>query len=361
MSRPKIFAFSLKSFTIKLMLILGIESSCDETAAAIVEINVKTGKSKTLSNIISSQIAIHQKYGGVIPEVAAREHVFNVLPVVHEALETAGVTPKKIDAIAVTKGPGLVTSLITGTETARTLAYAWNKPLIPVNHIAGHIYSDFLELEQKLVFPLIVLTVSGGHTNLVLMKDHNSFKIVGETRDDAAGEAYDKGAKMLELGYPGGPIVSKYAKEFADSGQKNNIVLPRPMIGKGLDFSFSGLKTALLYQIQKDKNWKNRVAEYCFAYQEAIIDILSRKTIAAAKKYGAKTIMLSGGVSANSELRAYLSTQVTKELPNNPLIIPKMSYTTDNAAMIALAGYYTLKGGAQTSWQKLKVDVNFGL
>jgi putative glycoprotease GCP len=343
------------------MLILGIESSCDETAASIVEINQKTGKSKTLSNVISTQIAIHQKYGGVIPEVAAREHVLNVLPVVHEALTEAGVTSKKIDAIAVTKGPGLVTSLITGTETARTLAYAWDKPLIGVNHIAGHIYSDFLEVEQKINFPLVVLTVSGGHTNLVLMKSHNHFKIVGETRDDAAGEAYDKGAKMLGLGYPGGPIVSKYAKEFANSGQKNNITLPRPMIGNGLDFSFSGLKTALLYQIQKDKNWKNRIPEYCFAYQEAIIDILSRKAIVAAKKYKAKTIMLSGGVSANSELRTFLAEKVTKELPGMSLVIPKLTYTTDNAAMIALAGYYALQDGATSSWQKLKVDVNFGL
>jgi len=343
------------------MLILGIESSCDETAASVVEINEKTGKSKTLSNIISSQIAIHQKYGGVIPEVAAREHVFNVLPVVHEALSSAGINYKKINAIAVTKGPGLVTSLITGMETARTLAYVWDKPLIGVNHIAGHIYSDFLETDQKIVFPLIVLTVSGGHTNLVLMKSHNHFKIIGETRDDAAGEAYDKGAKMLDLGYPGGPIISKYAKEFAESGQKNNITLPRPMIGNGLDFSFSGLKTALLYQIQKDKDWKNRVAEYCFAYQEAIIDILSRKAIIAAKKYQAKTIMLSGGVSANAELRTYLAKKVSKELPNTPLIIPKLSYTTDNAAMIALAGYYAFRDGAKTSWQKLKVNVNFGL
>jgi len=343
------------------MLILGIESSCDETAASVVEINSKTGKSKTLSNIISSQIAIHQKYGGVIPEIAAREHVFNVLPVVNEALISAGITYKKIDAIAVTKGPGLVTSLITGTETARTLAYVWSKPLIGVNHIAGHIYSDFLELEQKIIFPLVVLTVSGGHTNLVLMKDHNSFKIIGETRDDAAGEAYDKGAKMLDLGYPGGPIISKYAKMFAETGKKTDIILPRPLIGNGLDFSFSGLKTSLLYKIQKDKDWKNRVAEYCFAYQEAIIDILSRKTIVAAKKYGAKTIMLSGGVSANSELRAYLAVKVAKELPNNPLIVPKLSYTTDNAAMIALAGYYALQGKPETSWQKLKVDVNFGL
>jgi N6-L-threonylcarbamoyladenine synthase len=193
------------------------------------------------------------------------------------------------------------------------------------------------------------------------MKSHNDFKIIGETRDDAAGEAYDKGAKMLGLEYPGGPAISKHAKEFADSGQKNNIILPRPMIGKGLDFSFSGLKTALLYQLQKDKNWKNRINEYCFAYQEAIIDILTRKAIIAAKKYKVKTIMLSGGVSANAELRTFLANKVEKELPAVPLVIPKLSYTTDNAAMIALAGYYAFKDGAETSWQKLKVDVNFGL
>jgi len=343
------------------MFILGIESSCDETAASVIKINTKTGQPEILSNIISTQIAIHQKYGGVIPEIAAREHVLNILPVINEALIIAQIKPARLDAIAVTKGPGLVTSLITGTETARTLAYAWNKPLIPVNHIAGHIYSDFLEIKEKIIFPLVVLTVSGGHTNLVLMKNHNNFKIIGETRDDAAGEAFDKGAKMLGLNYPGGPEISKYAKIFADSGQKNTISLPRPMIGNGLDFSFSGLKTALLYKIQKDKTWKNRVPEYCFAYQEAIIDILSRKAITAAKKYQAKTLMLSGGVAANLELRNYLAQKVTQEIPGLPLVIPKLSYTTDNATMIALAGYYAFKSGVYTSWQKLKVDVNFGL
>lgn len=343
------------------MLILGIESSCDETAAAVVKVNEKTGKSKTLSNIISSQIAIHQKYGGVIPEVAAREHVFNILPVIHEALETAKTTPKKIDLIAVTKGPGLITSLISGTETAKTLSYVWNKPLVGVNHIAGHIYSDFLEIKQKINFPLVVLTVSGGHTNLILMKNHSGFKVIGETRDDAAGEAYDKGAKMLGLGYPGGPIISKYAKEFAASGKVSTLKFPRPMLDNGLDFSFSGLKTSLLYQLQKDKNWKKRIPEYCFAYQEAIIEILSKKAIRAAKKHQAKTVMLSGGVSANAELRSFLAEMIKKELPKTPFITPDISYTTDNAAMIALAGYYTSKGKNKDSWQNLKVDVNFGL
>lgn len=343
------------------MYILGIESSCDETAAAVVKIDAKTGKSQTLSNIISSQIEIHQKYGGVIPEVAAREHVLNILPVIDEALVKAGLTPRKIDAIAVTKGPGLVTSLITGTETARTLAYAWNKPLIPVNHIAGHIYSDLLELKQKITFPLVVLTVSGGHTNLVLMESHNNFKIIGETRDDAAGEAYDKGAKMMELGYPGGPLISKQARLFTESGQKCEITLPRPMLHQGLDFSFSGLKTALLYQLQKDPTWKKRIPEYCFAYQQAIIEILSKKTIKAAQKYKAETVMLSGGVSANTELRDFLQQAVNKELPGSSFITPKLAYTTDNAAMIALAAYYAWQGGVKTSWQKLKVDVNFSL
>lgn len=343
------------------MYILGIESSCDETAAAVVKVDAKSGKSQTLSNIISSQIEIHQKYGGVIPEVAAREHVLNILPVIDEALVKAGLSPKKIGAIAVTKGPGLVTSLITGTETARTLAYAWDKPLIPVNHIAGHIYSDLLELKEKISFPLVVLTVSGGHTNLVLMESHNNFKIIGETRDDAAGEAYDKGAKMMELGYPGGPLISQQAKIFAESGQKCEITLPRPMMHEGLDFSFSGLKTALLYQLKKDSSWKKRIPEYCFAYQQAIIEILTKKTLKAAQKYKAKTVMLSGGVSANSELREFLQKSVNQELPSSSFIVPKLAYTTDNAAMIALAGYYALKGGVKTSWQKLKVDVNFSL
>ncbi len=343
------------------MYILGIESSCDETAAAVVKINTKTGEAQTLSNIISSQIEIHQKYGGVIPEIAAREHVLNVLPVIDEALVKAGLSSKQIDAIAVTKGPGLVTSLITGIESARTLAYVWNKPLIPVNHIAGHIYSDLLELKEKIIFPLVVLTVSGGHTNLVLMESHYKFKIIGETRDDAAGEAYDKGAKMLELGYPGGPEVSKRAKLFSETGQKCEVILPRPMLHNGLDFSFSGLKTALLYKLQKDPTWKNRVDEYCFAYQEAIIEILTKKTLKAAQKYQAQTIMLSGGVSANSELREYLRKAVQNDFPKLSLIMPKLAYTTDNAAMIAMAGYYANKGGVKSSWQKLKVDVNFTL
>lgn len=343
------------------MKILAIETSCDETAAAIVEVNESTGATKTLSTIISSQITIHQKYGGVIPEVAAREHVLNILPVIQEALSEAHVNNQDLNLISVTKGPGLITSLISGLETARSLAYAWGKPIVGVNHIAGHIYSGLLDQAKLPEFPLVVLTVSGGHTNLVLMRDFENFEVIGETLDDAAGEAFDKGAKMLDLGYPGGPAISKKAAEFQERGQEVSIELPRPMLGKGLNFSFSGLKTALLYKLQKDSEWSEKVAEYAFVYQQVIVDILVSKLIAAAKQYKAKTVMLSGGVSANKVLRADLEQKLAKELPQTPLIIPDFSYTTDNAAMIGLAGYYAWRHGAKTAWQNLQVEVNFGL
>ncbi|MHB8904132.1 MAG: tRNA (adenosine(37)-N6)-threonylcarbamoyltransferase complex transferase subunit TsaD, partial [Patescibacteria group bacterium] len=284
----------------KIKYILGIESSCDETAASVVKVEEISGRVSVLANIISSQIEIHKKYGGVVPEIAAREHVLNILPVINEALEKAKITEKEIDLIGVTKGPGLITSLITGLETVRTLSFVWDKPVIEINHIEGHIYSNFINLAQPLKFPAIILTVSGGHTNLVLMDKNQKIKIIGETLDDAAGEAYDKGAKMLSLGYPGGPIISKLATEFKNSNKKTDLELPRPMLtSPNFNFSFSGLKTSLLYKLQKDKNWKKRQAEYCFAYQEAIIEILIKKTIKAARKYEAKTVMLSGGVSAN--------------------------------------------------------------
>ncbi len=343
------------------MKVLAIETSCDETAAAVVEINEAKQTSKTLSSVISSQINIHQKYGGVIPEVAAREHVLNILPVIYEALDVAGAKPEDLDLIAVTKGPGLITSLISGLETARSLAYVWNKPIIGVNHIAGHIYSGLLEQTKAPEFPIITLTVSGGHTNLVLMRDFENFEVVGETLDDAAGEAFDKGAKMLGLGYPGGPAIALKAEEFKLSGQTTSLNLPRPMLGNGLNFSFSGLKTALLYKLQKDPKWPERTAEYAFVYQQAIVDILVAKLIAAARKYEAQTVMLSGGVSANKELRETLKERLSKELPQTPLIVPDFSYTTDNAAMVALAGYYAWRHGTKTAWQNLQVEVNFGL
>jgi len=355
------------------MYILGIETSCDESAASILKTDLKTGSLKVLSNAISSQIEIHKKYGGVVPEVAAREHVLNILPVINEALEEAKINPKRIDIIGVTKGPGLITSLITGVETVRALSYVWQKPVIEVNHIKGHIYANFIDSAQKIKFPALALTVSGGHTILVLMNKSGKIKIIGETRDDAAGEAYDKAAKMMGLGYPGGPIIARYAEQYKNNLGKNQkiqrntklygaISLPRPMMtSPNFDFSFSGLKTSLLYQLQKDKNWKKRIPEYCFKYQQAIIDILIYKTLKAAKKLGAKTVLLSGGVSANTELRSQLAEAIKTELPGINFCIPKFTYTTDNAAMIAAAAFYKFKLGKTTTFDRLRTDAGLQL
>ncbi|MCK5320628.1 tRNA (adenosine(37)-N6)-threonylcarbamoyltransferase complex transferase subunit TsaD [Candidatus Parcubacteria bacterium] len=353
------------------MKILGIETSCDETAAAVA---VGDGKSvRILSNIVSSQIEIHKKYGGVVPEVAAREHVLNILPVVNEALEKAGLNRKKpeLDAIAVTIGPGLIASLITGIEAAKSLAYAWNIPLIGVNHIKGHIYANFIEscasntknviCDKNFKFPIIILTVSGGHTMLILMEDYGKFKTIGETRDDAAGEAFDKAAKMMKIGYPGGPIISTEAEKYKNKSEirnpKSEIQLPRPMINSGdFDFSFSGLKTAIRYALEEDKNWKNKIPEYCAEFQQAIIDVLIKKTINASNKFNVKTIMLAGGVSANKELRKQLKEQVLEN--NFKFSMPNLKHTTDNAAMIATAGYFKFLRNEFTPWQNLKVGCN---
>jgi N6-L-threonylcarbamoyladenine synthase len=347
------------------MIILGIETSCDETAASVIE---GVGDDvKVLSNIVSSQIEIHKKYGGVVPEVAAREHVLNILPVVNEALEKAGIkrdnASKKIDAIAVTAGPGLITSLIVGVESAKTLAYVWDLPIVAVNHIEGHIYANFVgEFRiSNFEFPIIILTVSGGHTMLVLMKGHGRFEIIGDTRDDAAGEAFDKAAKMMEIGYPGGPAIAKQALQW-DNQEKSKILLPRPMINSGnFEFSFSGLKTALLYALKKDKNWKKHKPEYCAEFQQAVIDVLISKTIKSAKKFGVKNIMLAGGVAANIELRRQMLEAVQRQIPDSQFQIPDLRYTTDNAVMIAAAGYYKALRKKYTPWQKLKADCNLKL
>jgi len=348
------------------MYILGIETSCDETAASIIKADLKSGRLLVLSNVISSQIAIHQKYGGVVPEIAAREHVLNILPVIHEALATAKINHKKITAIGVTKGPGLITSLITGAETARVLSYAWNKPLLDINHIEGHIYANFINPSSPINFPAIILTVSGGHTTLLSMNKNGKIKILGETRDDAAGEAFDKTAKMMGLDYPGGPAISKYAAKYGESAKKikkqKAIILPRPMINSPeLDFSFSGLKTALLYQLQKDKNWKKKIPEYCFEIQQAIIDVLISKTIKAAKKTKARTVMLSGGVSANNELRLQMEKSVLEKLPKTNFLVPAREYTTDNAAMIAAAAFYKFQKGQKITFNKLRADAGLQL
>jgi len=355
------------------MIILGVETSCDETAASVVKIIPKTGKVLVLSNVIFSQIAIHQKFGGVIPEVAAREHVLTIIPIINEALTKAKIKPKQIDYLAVTKGPGLITSLLAGTETIRALAYVWQKPVIEVNHIEGHIFANFIEPKSKINFPAMILTVSGGHTNLVLMFENKIIKIIGETLDDAAGEAFDKGAKMLGLGYPGGPKIAALAKEYQDniSEKSSNlkklskfkpINLPRPMLNsQNYDFSFSGLKTALLYQLKEDKNWRQRLAEYAFYYQEAIVEVLVKKTIKAAKDKKVKTVMLTGGVSANTELREKLAEAVAKELNKVNFLAPKLEYTTDNAAMIAAAALYLAKNKRIKTYSQISADPSWEL
>lgn len=367
------------------MKILGIETSCDETAAAVLE--EKNGKISVLSNIVSSQIEIHKKYGGVVPEVAAREHILNILPVINEALIGAGIerknANKKLDAIAVTAGPGLITSLVIGVETSKTLSYVWQLPIIPVNHIEGHIYANFIGDYKKIKLPAVVLTVSGGHTMLILMKGHDNLKTIGDTRDDAAGEAFDKAAKLMNIGYPGGPAIAKMAtKTISATDQINETIktidnrlkkaqppteenlfqihLPRPMINSSdYDFSFSGLKTALLYELQKDNNWKSKIPQYSQDFQQAIVDVLVSKTIKAAKQYKVKSVMLAGGVAANTELREQLKNAVGKL--NLQYILPDMQFTTDNAAMIASAGIFKAKRSKSFDWKKIKVDCNLKL
>lgn len=356
------------------MRILGIETSCDETAAAIVESGQAFGKDcvKVLSEVVSSQIEIHQKYGGVVPEVAAREHVLNILPVINEALLGAGINrldlaAKKekagIDAIAVTIGPGLLTSLMTGIETAKVLSYVWNIPLVAVNHIEGHIYANFVEPKTDIEFPAMVLTVSGGHTMLVSMANHGVFETIGETRDDAAGEAFDKAAKLMDVGYPGGPIISQLAERYLaiDPDLKNKkISLPRPMLNSGdYDFSFSGLKTAIRYELEKDKVWRERIPEYCHEFQQAVVDVLIKKTIKASLEKKARTVMLCGGVSANKELRRQLEMAAVKA--GLRFAMPDLKYTTDNAVMIASAGFFKAEHGEFTGWKDLRVDCNLEL
>ncbi len=355
------------------MKILAIETSCDETAAAVA-VDFESGV-KILSNIVSSQIELHKKYGGVVPEVAAREHVLDILPVIDRALHDAGIDrhdlsagKKVLDAIAVTKGPGLMSSLQTGVETAKSLALAWHIPLVAVNHIEGHIYANFIDAKQEIKFPAIVLTVSGGHTILVLMKGYGDFEMIGETRDDAAGEAFDKAAKLMGIGYPGGPVVSAYAEQLRIINKLTNlksqfkIHLPRPMMdADNFDFSFSGLKTAIRYALEADTAWRERIPEYCYEFQEAVCDVLVAKTIRAAKKYDAKTVMMAGGVSANKRLRELLEQRVKNELGDTDFVMPELKYTTDNAAMIASAGIFKFQRGETTDFGEMSADCNFNL
>lgn len=311
-------------------IILGIESSCDDTSASICR------DGKILSNVIASQ-AVHQNYGGVIPELASRVHQQNIIPAIHQAIAVAKIHKNDIDAVAFTRGPGLLGSLLVGTSFAKSFALAKGLPLIEVNHMQAHILAHFIE-ENKPNFPFICLTVSGGHTQIVLVKDYFDMEIIGETTDDAAGEAFDKTAKLLGLPYPGGPLIDKYARE----GNKFAYKFPEPQV-EGLNFSFSGLKTSIMYfvrdRMKDDPEFLNKnLNDICASVQERIISILLNKLKKASVQYGINTIAIAGGVSANSGLRAALHEAAVSECWD--MHIPKFEYCTDNAAMIAIAGYH---------------------
>lgn len=320
------------------MIILAIETSCDETAAAVVE-----DGHVVHSNIVSSQVEIHRKYGGVVPELACRKHIENIGPVVEEALSRAGLQISALDAFAVTRGPGLVGALIVGIAAAKAMAYSLAKPLIAVNHLEGHIYASFIDGPRPRS-PFVALVVSGGHTELYLVMGHGWYNLLGRTRDDAAGESFDKVAKMLGLGYPGGPIIDDMAKR----GDPAAISFPRAYLEKGsYDFSFSGLKTAVRnYLTTADKGLLEKgeglegraIPDIVASFQEAVVDVLVEKAIEAARVESAKALVLTGGVAANSRLRAKIRGATEKE--GLELFVPRPDYCTDNAAMIACAAYY---------------------
>lgn len=315
-------------------LILAIESSCDETSAAII----KNG-SEILSNIVASQVKSHMRFGGVVPEVASRHHVEQITQIIESALTEAAVEMADVDAISVTEGPGLVGSLLIGVSAAKAMAFAHNKPLIATNHIAGHIYAN--QLLGPLQFPLLTLVVSGGHTELIYMPEDGVFEIVGETRDDAAGEAYDKIGRVLGLPYPGGKAMD----EMAHQG-KDIFNFPRAMLHEdNYDFSFSGLKSSVINTIHNARQKGDDLDPYDVAasFQAAVVDVLVAKTVRAAKEKGVKQLLLAGGVAANKGLRTALADAVTKELPGVELIIPPLSLCGDNAAMIGAAAYTQYK------------------
>ncbi|HHU54224.1 MAG TPA: tRNA (adenosine(37)-N6)-threonylcarbamoyltransferase complex transferase subunit TsaD [Mollicutes bacterium] len=313
--------------------ILAFETSCDETSVSIV----KNGYIE-VATVVLSQIDIHAKFGGVVPETASRTHVENITIVIEEVLEKANMKIEEIDAIAVTYGPGLIGSLLIGLMAAKTLSFIYNKPLVPVHHIAGHIYAN--NLVKPLEFPLIALVVSGGHTELVFMKEDYSFEYIGGTVDDAVGEAYDKVARVLGLSYPGGPVIDKLAEVGEDTYD-----LPLPMDDTSFDFSFSGLKSAVINLNHNEKQRGNEIniANLASSFQNRVIEILVKKTMRALKKYDVNNLILGGGVSANRGLREKL-TEICRENDIN-LTIPNLNYCTDNAAMIGAAGYYAYKMG----------------
>jgi len=316
--------------------ILGVETSCDETSAAVV-----VDGQYIRSNIISSQIDVHQKFGGVVPEVASRKHLEMINGVLQEALDKAEISFKDLDGVAVTYGPGLVGALLVGVAAAKAMSYALDIPLLGVNHLEGHVFANFLN-NPRLSFPLLCLVVSGGHTDLVLINGYNDYNVVGRTRDDAAGEAFDKVARVMELGYPGGPAIDAAAR----AGDSSVVKLPRAYLEEGsLDFSFSGLKTAVVNYVHRARQRGEALdaANLAAGFQRAVVDVLVDKTMAAAKRYETGVVMLAGGVAANSELRLRLDERAKSE--GIELIYPPPVLCTDNAAMIACAGYYKFVRG----------------
>ncbi len=324
--------------------ILGIETSCDETSAAVV----RNGR-EVLSNVISSQISLHQKYGGVVPEIASRKHVELIMPVINQAMEEAGINLIDLDAVGVTYGPGLVGALLVGLSAAKGIAFAMDKPLIGVHHIEGHIAANYIE-HKELEPPFVCLVASGGHSHIVYVKGYNEFEIMGQTRDDAAGEAFDKIARAIGLGYPGGPLIDKAAK----TGDRGKINFPRVYFDNGsLDFSFSGLKTAVLNYLNslEQKQEVYNIEDVAASFQQAVVDVLVNNTVTAAKMKKVTKIALAGGVASNSRLRSQM-----KEFAGNNAIevyYPSPVLCTDNAAMIACAAFYELLKGNITD-----IDLN---
>lgn len=331
------------------MNVLGIETSCDETAAAVV-----TDGRQLRANIVASQAEMHAAYGGVVPEVASRQHVLWIVPVLERALADAGLGWADLDAVAVTQGPGLAGSLLVGVNAAKAIAFARGLPLVGVNHLEGHIYANWLT-GAEITFPVVCLIVSGGHTDLILMRDHGQYERLGRTRDDAAGEAFDKVARILGLGYPGGPAI----QQAAENGDPSRYPLPRAWLGETYDFSFSGLKTAVLRAVEtlrpQEPGATVTVADLAASFQEAVVEVLVEKTRRAALAYGARQVLLAGGVAANRLLRRWMAERVPV-----PVVVPPLSLCTDNAAMIAAAGYFRLQRGERAGLE-LDVDPNLPL
>jgi N6-L-threonylcarbamoyladenine synthase len=324
--------------------ILGIETSCDETAIGVVE-----DARKLLSNVVASQVELHAAYGGVVPELASRKHIEALVPVLDEALERAQVRATDLDAVAVTYGPGLAGALLAGLNFAKALAYAWELPLVPVNHLEGHVYAAWLDREEEPRFPSLVLIVSGGHSDVVLMRGHGDYVRLGQTVDDAAGEAFDKVARLLGLGFPGGPAIDRLAATAAAPSLR----LPRARLDGEYDFSFSGLKTKVQRIVRGEEGETPEIAELAAAFQESVVDSLVAKAVQAAEDHEAREVIISGGVAANSALRAALT-----ERSRVPVLIPPPALCTDNGAMIAACGYHRLQAGGTAA---LDLDIDPGL